>query len=100
MIILLSTLIPVGAFALNPKVVGGVQLKGEAETEEDDDSQVVKEKATDGDSAGSIDKVQKDQKTLPSWLKYDRPTDLDTFPPVIYASLLTCVTTFDSRIYK
>jgi len=55
-IILLSTLIPVGAFALNPKVVGGVKLEGDAEEEED-------VKQNDSDSAHSVEKRPETKET-------------------------------------
>jgi hypothetical protein len=50
-IILLSTIIPLGALAFNPKIIGGVKLVGdpvEADSEEQHDAE----------SAASIDKVK------------------------------------------
>ena len=51
-IIFLSTLIPCGAFAFNPKVIGGVQGSGNASSVEPDDSDflVMEEKPNNSDS--------------------------------------------------
>jgi hypothetical protein len=51
-IILISTLIPLGALAFNPKVVGGVKLTGDP-----GDDDIDSEKRRDTESAGSMEKV-------------------------------------------
>jgi MFS family permease len=50
-VILLSTLVPIGGLSLNPKVIGGVALTGDAEDEDDN-------KGRDTESVGSNGKIR------------------------------------------